>query len=126
MSAPTFPLQQGSTKALQIAAPIFANVVVQEDTWKEKDSTRDKDYRNGASLTYLTAFADPGVDAACEWVVNVGQALYVKGQSITPTTDTVASPRTFLIKDVDNSEYNGFVCKQAVKLQFKVAQTGLT
>ena len=126
MSVPTFPLQQGAQKVLQIASPLIAGVTIIDGTWKEKDSTVDKNYKNGASQTFLTAFADPGVDATCEWLVDVGTALFVKGESVTPTTDTVTTPREFLIMDVDNSEYGGFPMKQSVKLQFKVAQTGLT
>jgi hypothetical protein len=126
MSVPTFPSQQGSQKALQIPAPIFASYTVLDKTWKEKDNTTMKDYKNGASQTVLSTFTDPGIDATCTVIVNTGAALLVKGMSITPTTDTVATPRAMLVVDVDNAEFGGDVVEQQLKLRFKVAQTGLT
>ena len=122
---PTYPLQQGSQPALIVTAPTFATVQVLDDTWTEKDNTVMKDYKGNASTTKLSIFNDPGVDAACTWIVNAGQALYVKGQAIDAVTDTVSPVRRFLIVDVDNGKYGGEAVEQKVKLRVKVSQTGL-
>jgi hypothetical protein len=122
----SFPLQQGSTPAVITPEPVFSTVQVLADTWQEKDNTAMKDYKGKASTTILSIFTDPGVDAQCTWILNTGQAPYTKGQSITPTTDTVSSPRTFLIVDVDNGKYGGEAVEQKVKLRVKVSQTGLS
>jgi hypothetical protein len=122
----SFPKQQGAVPALQTLTPVFANFVVLDKTWKEKDNTAMKDYKNGASLTVLSSFTDPGADVTCTIILNAAAALIVKGSSLTPTTDIVGTPRTFLVVDVDTDEFGGDPCQQHLKLRYKVAQTGLT
>ena len=111
--------QQGQQLVLT-PAPKFANFIVVDGTWKQKDSMMHVVTEDGDSLTINVSFFNPGVDATGELVVKTAQTPCVKGDVL---SETAPSTVKWLVLEVENSNYGGRPLKQAVQLMRKTSLT---
>lgn len=109
------PKQAGFTLIAK-PAPTFANFVVVDGTWRERDSLAVEATKDGNSETYNYAGADAGVDAQCEVVLKTGATALKK---LDVLSSTEATPRHFVVTDVETMNFGGKAQKQSLTLEFR-------
>jgi hypothetical protein len=113
------------TGLVREVAPTFANFVVVDGTWKEKDTTMHERTDGGDGNVLNYSFWKPGVDATCDLVLKVGSVPLLIGDVLTETADPQAGAtvRSFVVLDATKSNFGGKPLRQAVQLAY---HTGFT
>lgn len=108
------------TALLKKSAPLFANFVVVDKTWKEKDSTMHERTDGGDGKPVNYSFWNPGVDVTCDLVIkSTGAALNV-GDVL---TESGTGGRAFVVLQADLQNFGGQPLKQSVQLAYHVGFT---
>lgn len=104
------PSQQGTALKTQ-SSPTFSSYVVVDGSWKVKDAVQHTETLDGASQTNNITFWNPGLDVTCEWVVKSASTPAAKGDVV-----SAGGTVSYLVLDVETSEYGGRPLKQSVTL----------
>jgi hypothetical protein len=113
------PSQKG-TPLKVTASPKFADFVVEDGSWKEKDATEHQEFKNGESETENLTFFNPGIEATCTWVIKEGQSAAKKGDVV---SEAGGGARKWVVLEVETSEYGGKPLKQNVTLYSRESLT---
>lgn len=112
------PIQAGNQLVAK-PAPTFADFVVVDDTWRERDSLTVNETLDGASETYNYAGANPGADITCELVLKVKDPVVAPLEKLDVVATTETVPRYLVVVDVENMSFGGRVLKQSVSFAFR-------
>jgi hypothetical protein len=113
-------MSQIGTGLLLTTAPKFADYVVVDGTWKEKDSTQIQRTDDGDGLVYNYTTWQPGVDASCDLVIKATKSKLAVGNVL---AESSPGTRSFVVLSADTSDYGGKPLKQSVTLAY---HTGFT
>ncbi len=113
-------MSQLGTALLRKSAPLFADYIVVDGTWKEKDSTQHERTDDGAGAVANYAFWRPGVDVTCDLVIKASAEPLNKGDVL---TESGSGGRTYVVLEVDLQNFGGKPLKQTVQLAY---HTGFT
>lgn len=112
MAAP----KQAANQLIAKPAPTFADYVVVDGTWREKDSLAVEETLDGNSESYNWTGANAGADATCEVVLKTGSDPLEK---LDVLVSTEATPRKFVVIDVETMNFGGRALKQSLTLAFR-------
>ena len=113
-------MSQLGTALLQKSAPTFADYIVVDGTWKEKDSTQHELTAGGDGLVANYSFWRPGVDASCDLVIKADSAPLNKGDVL---TEAGGGGRTYVVLEADLQNFGGKPLKQTVQLAYHLGFT---
>jgi len=113
-------MSQLGTVLLRKSAPLFANHVVVDGTWKEKDSTMHERTDGGDGLVANYSFWRPGVDVSCDLVIKSTGVALNKGDVL---EEIDGDERAFVVIEADLQNFGGKPLKQTVSLAY---HTGFT
>lgn len=118
MPEATAPTQIGQPKLVVKPAPLFANFIAVEDTWREKDNSVLTTSKDGYGETFNKTLSDPGVDATAELFLKENTTPLKKGDVLTTTSEPI---RSFVVEEAETQYLGGKPCKQSVTLQYKAS-----
>lgn len=113
-------MSQLGTALLKKSAPTFADYIVVDGTWKEKDSTQHERTDGGDGNVANYSFWRPGVDASCDLVIKASGEPLNKGDVL---TESGSGGRTYVVLEADLQNFGGKPLKQSVQLAY---HTGFT
>lgn len=112
-------MSQLGTSLLRRSSPTFADYIVVDGTWKEKDSTQHERTDDGAGAVANYAFWRPGVDVSCDLVIKSTAQPLNKGDVLTEE----AGGRTYVVLECDLQNFGGKPLKQTVQLAYHLGFT---
>jgi hypothetical protein len=113
-------MPQIGTALLLKSAPTFADYIVVDGTWKEKDSTQMQRTDDGDSEVANYTFWQAGVDASCDLVIKSGEVALEVGDVL---AESSPGTRSFVVISAETSDYGGKPLKQSVTLAYHVGFT---
>lgn len=108
-------MSQLGTSLLRKSAPTFADYIVVDGTWKEKDSTQHERTDDGEGAVANYSFWRPGVDASCDLVIKADAAPLNKGDVLQESGN---GGRKYVVLEVDLQNFGGKPLKQSVQLAY--------
>lgn len=113
-------MSQVGSEVVALGAPKFANYVVVDGTWKEKDTTESLRTDDGDSNVYNYSFWRPGMEATADLVIKADQSPLAVGAVL---AESNPGTRSFVVLAAEKSSYGGMPLKQSVTLAY---HTGFT
>jgi len=113
-------MSQIGTSLLRRSAPTFADYIVVDGTWKEKDSTQHERTDDGEGEVANYSFWRPGVDVSCDLVIKAAATPLNKGDVL---TEEGSGGRTYVVIEADLQNFGGRPLKQTVQLAYHLGFT---
>lgn len=113
-------MSQIGTGLLLQSAPKFADYIVVDGTWKEKDSTQIQRTDDGDSNVANYTTWRPGADCSCDLVIKAGESPLAIGDVL---AESSPGTRSFVVIDASKADFGGKPLKQSVQLAY---HTGFT
>lgn len=113
-------MSQIGSEVVQLGAPKFADYVVVDGTWKEKDTTEMQRTDDGDSAVYNYSFWRPGIEATADLMIKADESPLEVGDVL---AESSPGTRSFVVIAAEKSSYGGMPLKQTVTLAYHAGFT---